>query len=121
MSLMPTWLIGIWRVSARLCTSSTETARGWEATAGFMCGPGCRPWKLPEGWGAFRRRSTPRWGYRGRLPALCSAGAAFQQRNVFPEESHGGCEAGEIQFRGSQAILARAVLDEAVRDAERER
>src|SRR6187397_1222338 len=113
MSLMPTWLIGMRRVSARPCTSSTVSTRGWE-TAAFIgltvCGLSSADQPL-IGVKAFNQPIECANG------ALCSAGDGLGTGHLLPESPDGGFEAAEIELRGGEAILTRAVLDEAVRDA----
>src|SRR6476620_8488747 len=126
MSLMPTWLIGIWRVSARLCTSSTETTRAWGAAAMFMtnlekgkartvCGLSRRD--QPLGRDNTLESGNRHAGYR----VLCPGRLHLRNRQVFPPAPHGTFQACLIQFSLRQTFLARAVFHEAIGNAERQR
>src|SRR5687768_5782009 len=108
MSLMPTWLIGIWRVSARFCTSSTETTWAFGATAGFMARTVCglSPFNQP-----LERGRT---GFLRPRPAVFRALCSRQRlatRQRGPPAFHRGAEACGVELRLHQAILARTVLD----------
>src|SRR4029079_19393824 len=114
MSLMPTWLIGMRRVSARPCTSSTVSARGWEAAAFIgltVCG-------LSGADQPLIGVKAPKQPIECAKGALCSAGYGLGTGPPLPEPPPGRFEAAEVELRGREAILARAVLDEAVGDAE---
>src|SRR6476659_9442188 len=117
MSLMPTWLIGIWRVSARLWTSSTDTTWAFGATAGFIGRTVCglSRFDQPLGWGrsGFLRPSAARIG------VLCSRARLIAGERRPPALDR-GTQARRIELGLHEAILAGAVFDEAVRDAERE-
>src|SRR5262245_20360270 len=118
MSLMPTWLIGIWRVSARLCTSSTDTTWDFGATAGFIgrtvCGLSVIDQPLERGRTGFLRAR------RGEIGGLCPRTrlAAGKRR---PPAFDRRAETRRIELGLHQAVVARSVLDAAVGDAERER
>ena len=106
MSLMPTRLIGKRRVSARACTSSTETIllRSRSATAMSMARPAC----AQEGPDAPAAANSG--GGAGRSSRCAACGS--HQRSMLRDDA-GGVEPG-----GGQAVLAAAVLDEAVRNAD---
>src|SRR5688572_24439667 len=118
MSLMPTWLIGIWRVSARLCTSSTVSTRGWEAAAVFI---GVTVCGLSHADQPLVRVKEPKRAAECRKAVLCSAGDGLGTWDVLPESPDGGFQAAEIELGSREAVLARPVLDEAIRNTERQR
>src|SRR3954464_6624936 len=115
MSLMPTWLMGMRRVSARLCTSSTVCARGWEAAAVFIGVTVCGLSGADQPLIGVKAAKQPIECATG---ALCSAGDGLGAGHLLPESPDGGFEAAEVEFRGREAILAGAVLDEAVGNTE---
>src|SRR5678815_2100771 len=103
MSLMPTWLIGICRVSARLCTSSTETTRAWGAAAMFMT-------NLEKGKArtvcGLSRRDQPLGGDKAQelgsqhagCGVLCPGRLHLRDRLMFPPAPHGGLDARRIEL-----------------------
>src|ERR1043165_7748718 len=101
MSLMPTWLIGIWRVSARLCTSSTVSTRGWEAAAVFIGLTVCGLSGADQPLIGVKAFNQPIECAKG---ALCSAGRGLGTRKMLPESPDRRFEAAEVELRGRQAI-----------------
>src|SRR6188768_2876193 len=129
MSLIPTWLIGIWRVSARLCTSSTETMRAWGAAAWFMRSPGeCEELEARTVCG-LSRRDQPLGGDKAAqlrsqsadCGVLCPRGFHLRGRLMFPPAPHRRFETRLIELCLREAFVARAVFDEAIGNAERQR
>src|SRR5690348_2325880 len=110
MSLMPTWLIGICRVSARLCTSSTVITLAFGATAEFMYRPDSNGWrKKPAQFAGFHGAFNP-YNEAGapivpmgpRIAGLCTADPHFDRGYVLPESAHGRFQAAKIELRCSQ-------------------
>src|SRR6476659_5026345 len=106
MSLIPTRLIGIWRVSARFCTSSTETTRAWGAATEFMVGPGdgnartvCGLSALDQPLNGDKARQLSVW-----RPASGSRTGLFACERTPPALDRGG-KAGLVEFRLDEAVL----------------
>src|SRR5688572_1991351 len=122
MSLMPTWLIGICRVSARFCTSSTETTRAWGAGTEFMDGPGYLESRTVCGLSAgdqpLNGDKAPQLSIR--WPVSGSRASLFAGERT-PPAFHRGREAALVEFGLHQAVFPRTVFDEAIRNTERER
>src|SRR5690242_16533579 len=102
MSLMPTWLIGIWRVSARLCTSSTVTTLAFGATAEFIGRTVC---VLSPGIQPLERGSWRKLRPRAAFGRLCTRRHGLERRDVLPESAHGRFEAGEVELGSLQRFL----------------
>src|ERR1043165_1896207 len=97
MSLMPTWLIGIWRVSARLCTSSTVSTRGWEAAAVIIGSTVCGLYGADQPLIGGKAFNPP---IECAAAALCSAGGGLGAGQVLPESPDRRFEAAEIELGG---------------------
>src|SRR5262245_17748465 len=118
MSLMPTWLIGICRVSARFCTSSTVMTRGWGAVAAFI---GVTVCGLSGADQPLIRIKASRQPIECAKSALCSAGDGLGEGHVLPESSDRRFQAAEVELGRGETVLARTVFDEAIRDAQGQR
>src|SRR5436853_2778694 len=146
MSLMPTRLIGSWRVSRRPCTSSTSASTGTAslAVAGFgvMSQPSVQECAA-KGIIRWRHMAIPRLSlpgfqrgpreivrlaerlrlmnqvehnFLGRSCAACRADAFVGLQG--PPAFDAAAEARRIEAGGREAAVARAVLDEAVGDSQ---